>query len=139
MAQQVRIIGRGTWLDKVAGEVVDREKGLRRDLSLIRVESGLAASGIPHIGSVGDAIRSYGIKLALEGLGYKSELIAFADDLDGLRKVPDGFPSWLNEHIAHPVTRVPDAFARDFVEPGAPSDYPNLLRQVRRRSALTFS
>ncbi len=110
MAQQVKIIGRGTWLDKVASEVVEREKSLQRDLELIRVESGLAASGIPHVGSVGDAIRSYGVKLALEGLGYRSELITFSDDLDGLRKVPLGFPDWLNDYVARPVTRVPDAF-----------------------------
>ncbi len=106
--EQVRVIGRGTWLDRVASEVVEREKSVGRDLSLIRVESGLGASGLPHIGSVGDAIRSYGVKLALEGLGFRSELIAFSDDLDGFRKVPAGFPDSLNEYLAHPVTRVPD-------------------------------
>ena len=74
------------------------------------MESGLGASGLPHIGSVGDAIRSYGVKMALEGLGYRSELIAFSDDLDGFRKVPAGFPDWLNDYVAHPVTRVPDPF-----------------------------
>jgi lysyl-tRNA synthetase class 1 len=110
MEQQVKIIGRGTWLDKVAFEVVDREKHLGRNLSLIRVESGLAASGLPHIGSVGDAIRSYGVKLALESAGYSSELIAFSDDLDGLRKVPSGFPDSLNQYIAHPVSEIPDPF-----------------------------
>jgi lysyl-tRNA synthetase class 1 len=110
LAQQVRIIGRGTWLDKVADEVIQREKGLGRNLSLIRVESGIAASGIPHLGSVGDAIRSYGVKLALEGLGYNSELIAFSDDLDGLRRVPQGYPASLEDYLAHPVTRIPDAF-----------------------------
>ena len=110
MSQQVKIIGRGTWLDRVASEVVERDRSLGRDLSLIRVESGLGASGLPHIGSVGDAIRSYGVKMALEGLGYKSELIAYSDDLDGFRKVPAGFPEWLNDYIAHPVTRVPDPF-----------------------------
>ena len=110
MSQQVKIIGRGTWLDRVASEVVERDKSLGRDLSLLRVESGLGASGLPHIGSVGDAIRSYGVKMALEGLGYRSELVAFSDDLDGFRKVPEGFPDWLNEYVAHPVTRVPDPF-----------------------------
>lgn len=110
MSEQVKIIGRGTWLDRVASEVVERDKSLGRDLSLIRVESGLGASGLPHIGSVGDAIRSYGVKMALEGLGYRSELIAYSDDLDGFRKVPAGFPEWLNDYIAHPVTRVPDPF-----------------------------
>ncbi len=110
MAQQVKIIGRGTWLDKVADEVIQREKKLGRGLSLIRVESGLAASGFPHIGSVGDAIRSFGVKLALETIGYKSELVAYSDDLDGLRKVPAGLPDSLKDYIAHPVTQIPDPF-----------------------------
>ena len=66
---------------------------------MIRVESGLGASGIPHIGSLGDAVRAYGVKLALENFGYKSELIAYSDDLDGLRKIPEGFPESLKEHL----------------------------------------
>ncbi|HVC27744.1 MAG TPA: lysine--tRNA ligase [Nitrososphaerales archaeon] len=109
-SQDAKVIGRGTWLDRVASELLAREKALGRSTSLLRVESGLGASGIPHIGSVGDAIRSYGVKLALETVGYKSELIAYSDDLDGLRKVPAGFPDSLKEYIAHPVTRIPDPF-----------------------------
>ena len=97
-------------MDKVARDVVVREKALGRNLKLLRVESGLGASGLPHIGSVGDAIRSFGIKLALETAGYKSELIAYSDDFDGLRKVPAGFPGWLKDYIAHPVSRIPDPF-----------------------------
>jgi lysyl-tRNA synthetase class 1 len=108
--QSPRIFGRGTWLDKVAKDTLEREKALGRNLSLIRVESGLGASGLPHIGSVGDAIRSFGIKLALETEGYRSELIAYSDDFDGLRKVPAGFPGWLKDYIAHPVSRIPDPF-----------------------------
>ena len=108
--EQFKAIGRGTWLDKVADAVVAREKRLGRDNSLLRVESGLGASGVPHVGSVGDAIRSYGIKLALETAGYRSELIAYSDDFDGLRKVPYGFPTWLREYIAFPVSRIPDPF-----------------------------
>jgi lysyl-tRNA synthetase class 1 len=108
--EEVKVIGRGTWLDKVASEVAEREKELGRKLSLLRVESGLGASGLPHIGSVGDAIRSYGIKLALETAGHRSELVAYSDDFDGLRKVPAGFPAWLKDYIAHPVSRIPDPF-----------------------------
>ena len=110
METKAEVIGRGTWLDKVADDTVAREKTLRRSLKLVRVESGLGASGVPHIGSVGDAIRSFGIKLALESAGYHSELIAYSDDFDGLRKVPAGFPSWLKDYIAHPVSRIPDPF-----------------------------
>ena len=104
------VIGKGTWLDKVAQETSQREKALGRDTSILRVESGLGASGLPHIGSVGDAIRSYGVKLALETAGYRSELIAYSDDFDGLRKVPAGFPQWLKDYISHPVSLIPDPF-----------------------------
>ena len=105
------IIGKGTWLDKVAYTLIEREKRLGRDVSLIRVESGLGASGIPHIGSLGDAVRAYGVKLALENLGYRAELIAYSDDMDGLRKVPHGLPDWLKEYIAVPVCNIPDPYS----------------------------
>jgi lysyl-tRNA synthetase class 1 len=70
----------------------------------------LGASGIPHIGSMGDAVRAFGISLALQNMGYKSELIAFSDDLDGLRKVPAGLPGWLNNYLCKPVSTIPDPF-----------------------------
>ncbi|MDH3501551.1 MAG: lysine--tRNA ligase [Nitrosopumilus sp.] len=105
-----QIIGKGTWIDKLAFELLEREKTLGRSLDLLRVESGLGASGVPHIGSLGDAIRAYGVKLALENFGYKSELIAYSDDLDGLRKIPEGFPDSLQEHLAKPVSLIPDPF-----------------------------
>ena len=109
MSEQ-EIIGKGTWIDKLAFELLEREKKLGRNTDLLRVESGLGASGIPHIGSLGDAVRAYGVKMALENFGYKSELIAYSDDLDGLRKIPEGFPDSLQEHIAKPVSLIPDPY-----------------------------
>ncbi len=103
-------IGKGTWIDKVAFTIIEREKKLGRSVDLIKVESGLGASGIPHIGSMGDAVRAFGISLALQNMGYKSELIAFSDDLDGLRKVPEGLPEWLNNYLCKPVSSIPDPF-----------------------------
>ena len=109
MSEQ-EIIGKGTWIDKLASELLEREKVLGRNTDMLKVESGLGASGIPHIGSLGDAVRAYGVKLALENLGYKSELIAYSDDLDGLRKIPEGLPDSLEEHIAKPVSLIPDPY-----------------------------
>ena len=108
MSEQ-KIIGKGTWIDKLASELLEREKQLGRNTDLIRVESGLGASGIPHIGSLGDAVRAYGVKLALENLGYKSELIAYSDDLDGLRKIPEGLDVD-KENIGKRVSKIPDPF-----------------------------
>lgn len=104
------VIGKGTWIDKLAHELIEREKTLGRNTELLRVESGLGASGVPHIGSLGDAVRAYGVKLALENFGYKSELIAYSDDLDGLRKIPEGFPDSLKEHLGKSVSNIPDPF-----------------------------
>ena len=110
MSEQ-NVIGKGTWIDKLASELIEREEELGRDTSLIRVESGLGASGIPHIGSLGDAVRAYGVKMALENLGYKSELIAYSDDLDGVRKIPEGMEKFgLEEHIGKPVSLIPDPY-----------------------------
>jgi lysyl-tRNA synthetase, class I len=105
-----QIIGRGTWLDRVASEIVERERKLGRQVDVLRVESGLGASGVPHIGNYSDAARAYGIKLALENIGKRAELIAFSDDMDGLRKVPAGLPKSLSKYIGFPVSSIPDPF-----------------------------
>ncbi|MGY5872760.1 MAG: lysine--tRNA ligase [Candidatus Thorarchaeota archaeon] len=104
-----KIIGRGTWIDKLTVSVLDRKDSLTgAHQELIRTESGLGASGFPHIGSFADASRAYGFKLAIEDLGRESEFIAFADDMDGLRKVPAGTPPELKEHLGKPVSMIPD-------------------------------
>ncbi len=105
-----QIIGRGTWLDLVAHRVLEREDQLGRKPAVVRTESGLGASGIPHVGSLSDGVRSYAIKLAIETLGGKAEYIAFSDDLDGLRKVPAGMPASLATYLGYPVTSIPDPF-----------------------------
>ncbi|MEM3840431.1 MAG: lysine--tRNA ligase [Candidatus Bathyarchaeia archaeon] len=104
------IIGRGTWYDKMALKIIERERKLGRSLDMIRTEMGLGASGFPHIGSLGDAARAYAVTLALREQGCRSELIAFCDDKDGLRKVPAGLPKTLEKYLGFPVTDIPDPF-----------------------------
>lgn len=106
----VEIIGRGTWLDMVAHRVLQREEKLGRKVDVLKTESGLGASGIPHIGSLGDVIRAYGVKLALDTQGRKAEFIAYSDDLDGLRRVPSGMPDSLKKYLGHPVSAIPDPY-----------------------------
>jgi lysyl-tRNA synthetase class 1 len=71
---------------------------------------GVGASGLPHIGSLGDAARSFAVTMALRDQGFKSELVAFSDDKDGLRKVPAGFPKSLQKYLGYSVTDIPDPF-----------------------------
>jgi len=104
------IIGLGTWYDKAAAELVRREESLDRSLDLVRTESGLGASGFPHIGSLGDALRNYAVAMGVKVQGYDAELVAFSDDKDGLRKVPAGMPVEMEKWLGYPVTSIPDVF-----------------------------
>lgn len=103
-------IGHGTWYDMMAKKVIDRERHLNRNIDKIRTEMGLGASGFPHIGSLGDAARSYAVTLALKNLGHNSELVAFCDDKDGLRKVPAGLPKDMEKYLGYSVSSIPDPF-----------------------------
>lgn len=105
---KINIIGKGTWYDKAAYELIEREKKLGRSLELIRTESGLGASGFPHIGSLGDALRNYAVALGCRIQGYNAELIAFSDDKDGLRKVPAGLPNEMEKWLGYSVSTIPD-------------------------------
>jgi lysyl-tRNA synthetase class 1 len=108
------VVGMGTWYDMMAKKVIEREQSLKRDISRVRTEMGLGASGFPHIGSLGDASRSYAVTLALKNLDCNSELVAFCDDKDGLRKVPAGLPTdiaeKLEKYLGYSVSTIPDPF-----------------------------
>ena len=98
------------WLDQVAQNVIDREKKLERGIKVFRCESGLGASGFPHVGSFGDCTRAFAASLAMKDAGVKAEYIPYADDRDGLRKVPLTLPDSLEKYIGAPVTDIPDPF-----------------------------
>ena len=97
------------WADKLAKEVADREARLKR-VKEYRTEMGLGASGLPHVGNLSDAIRSYAVTLGLKDLKLPAVLIAFSDDRDGLRKVPAGFSNSLEKELGKPVSEIPDPF-----------------------------
>lgn len=98
------------WADQIARDIAEREKALGRGLRVYRSEMGMGASGIPHVGSVGDGVRAFSVHLALQDLGVRSEFVAFSDDRDGLRKIPAGFPKGLESCLGKPVSAIEDPF-----------------------------
>lgn len=78
-------------------------------------QTGYGPSGLPHIGTFGEVARTSMVRQAFNALTdntYKTELIAFSDDMDGFRKVPTNLPNqdMLAEFIGKPLTDVPDPF-----------------------------
>ena len=77
-------------------------------------ETGYGPSGLPHIGTFQEVLRTTMIRRAFELLhpGVSTRLIAFSDDMDGLRKVPGNMPNpaLLEAALHQPLTRVPDPF-----------------------------
>ena len=101
------------WPFEQARQIVARCKKKPKDEVLF--ETGYGPSGLPHIGTFGEVARTTMVRHAFRVLTedkIKTRLIAFSDDMDGLRKVPDNVPNkeMLSQHLGKPLTRVPDPF-----------------------------
>ncbi len=78
-------------------------------------QCGYGASGLPHMGTFGEAARPTMVRTAFRALtedAIPTKLIVFSDDMDGLRKIPPNLPhqDWLEEDRDKPVTSVRDPF-----------------------------
>ena len=79
----------------------------------VKFETGFGPSGLPHIGTFAEVARTTWVRQAFEfQTHWPTELIAFSDDMDGLRKVPLNMPQqeMLKENIGKPLCQIPDPF-----------------------------
>ena len=92
--------------------------GAKPDGSPVLFETGYGPSGLPHIGTFQEVLRTTLVRRAFEVLigarpeDGKTRLVAFSDDMDGLRKVPDNVPNpnLLQANLHMPLSRVPNPF-----------------------------
>src|SRR5712671_6668141 len=101
------------WPFEEARKIVARLKKRAKDEVIF--ETGYGPSGLPHIGTFGEVARTTMVRHAFRVLtedSVRTRLIAFSDDMDGLRKVPDNIPNkdMVARHLGKPLTRVPDPF-----------------------------
>jgi lysyl-tRNA synthetase class 1 len=84
------------------------------DKGYVLFETGYGPSGLPHIGTFAEVVRTTMVRHAFQKLSpdTPTKLFAFSDDMDGLRKVPDNIPNkeMVAEHLGKPLTRIPDPF-----------------------------
>ena len=76
-------------------------------------QTGYGPSGLPHIGTFAEVLRTSMVIKAFKKLSNKkSNLIVFSDDMDGLRKIPENIPNkeLIKEHINKSLSNIPDPF-----------------------------
>ena len=111
------------WPFEEARKLVKRYPQGKRDaagnLVPVLFETGYGPSGLPHIGTFQEVLRTTLVRRAYEvltaqetGTPAPTRLVAFSDDMDGLRKVPENVPNkdLLTANLGRPLTRIPDPF-----------------------------
>src|ERR1700749_3313684 len=92
---------------------IQRRRAGGQAVSHVLFETGYGPSGLPHIGTFGEVARTSWVRHAFEAMSdIPTHLIAFSDDMDGLRKVPDNLPQpqMLAANRGKPLTAIPDPF-----------------------------
>ena len=101
------------WPFEEARKLVERYKAAPPKKGYVLFETGYGPSGLPHIGTFGEVVRTTMVRQAFQCLSdIPARLFAFSDDMDGLRKVPTNVPNqeMLAQHLGKPLTKVPDPF-----------------------------
>jgi lysyl-tRNA synthetase class 1 len=101
------------WPFEEARSLLNRLKGKTPDKGYVLFETGYGPSGLPHIGTFGEVVRTTMVRQAFRRLSdVPTRLFCFSDDMDGLRKVPDNIPNkeMVAQHLGKPLTRIPDPF-----------------------------
>lgn len=77
-------------------------------------ETGYGPSGLPHIGTFGEVVRTVFVKFAFEKLypHIPTKLYCVSDDIDGMRKIPENIPNkeLISSYLKKPLTKIPDPF-----------------------------
>jgi lysyl-tRNA synthetase class 1 len=101
------------WPFEEARRVLKRYESAPPEKGFVLFETGYGPSGLPHIGTFGEVLRTTMVRRAFEVISdIPTRLICFSDDLDGMRKVPGNVPNQdaLRAHLQKPLTSVPDPF-----------------------------
>jgi lysyl-tRNA synthetase class 1 len=101
------------WPFVEAQQVLDRYKDRPPEKGFVLFETGYGPSGLPHIGTFGEVVRTSMVRHAFSCLSdIPTRLVAFSDDMDGLRSVPDNIPNreQTARFLGRPLTAIPDPF-----------------------------
>ncbi len=113
MTSETEFSGARAWPFEEARKLLVRTGSLVPRKGYVLFETGYGPSGLPHIGTFGEVVRTTMVRQAFQRLSdIPTRLVCMSDDMDGLRKVPDNVPNreLLAQHLGKPLTAVPDPF-----------------------------
>ena len=102
------------WPFEEARKVLKRYENKQPEKGYVLFETGYGPSGLPHIGTFGEVLRTTMVRRAFELMSdIPTKLLAFSDDMDGLRKVPTNVPNQdlLAAALNKRLTKVPTRLA----------------------------
>lgn len=106
-----------TWPFEEARKIYEKIGGKTPGKGYVLFETGYGPSGLPHIGTFGEVVRTSFVKFAFEKLypNIPTKMFCISDDLDALRKVPENVPNQdiLQKNLGMPLTSIPDPFGTD--------------------------
>jgi len=104
-----------SWPFVEARKLIKERKKIYEKKGKITLQTGYGPSGLPHIGTFAEVARTIMMVNAIKQIiNIPTEIIAFSDDMDGLRKVPDNVPNQeiLKRNLHKPLTSIPDPFKK---------------------------
>lgn len=101
------------WPFVQAREILKRIGNKTPKKGYVLFETGYGPSGLPHIGTFGEVVRTTMVRKAFELISdIPTRLFCVSDDMDGMRKIPDTIPN-KEEYVKYmdlPLTSIPDPF-----------------------------
>lgn len=103
------------WPFELARKILKRINNKVPDKGYVLFETGYGPSGLPHIGTYGEVVRTKMVQNAFKKLSdIPTKIFVVSDDMDGLRQIPTNIPNaqTLEAHLQEPLTSVPDPFGK---------------------------
>lgn len=103
-----------SWAFEEARRILEKVGGKTPAKGYVLFETGYGPSGLPHIGTFGEVVRTAFVRHAFSCIAPEipTKMFCISDDIDGLRKVPDNIPNqeMVRDNLGKPLTSVPDPF-----------------------------
>jgi lysyl-tRNA synthetase class 1 len=102
------------WPFEEARRILEKVGGKIPAKGFVLFETGYGPSGLPHIGTFGEVVRTSFVRHAFSLIAPEipTKMFCVSDDIDGLRKVPENMPQqeMIRANLGRPLTKVPDPF-----------------------------